>query len=69
MRRSCKIRKVTIGTDFQKEDKDMLNAMGHEQATVYGGKRDSKQETIQEHAAKIIAGHDNNQIKEDKKKS
>lgn len=45
----------------------MLNAMGHEQATVYGGKRDSKQETIQEHAAKIIAGHDNNQIKEDKK--
>lgn len=44
----------------------MLDALGHEQAKARGGSRESKQETIKEHEAKIIAGHHGND-KSDKK--
>ena len=46
----------------------MLDPMGHERAQEYGGSRESKQETIQEHQEKIIAGHGNTAAPEKKEK-
>lgn len=36
----------------------MLDTMGHEQAKAIGGSRESKQQTIREHEARIIAGRE-----------
>ena len=39
----------------------MLDTMGHEMAKANGGSRESKQQTIAEHAEKIIAGGESRQ--------
>ena len=46
----------------------MLDALGHEKAIAQGGVRESKQETIKEHEAKIIAGHHGNEKPDETKK-
>ena len=46
----------------------MLDALGHEKAIAQGGVRESKQETIKELEAKIIASHHGNERSDEAKK-
>ena len=45
----------------------MLDTRGHELTKVYGGKRESKHETIREHEARIIAGSGHREGEQDVK--